>query len=321
MADKKRIHSKEKLELHPKNKHRKRYNFKELIACCPDLAPYVFVNAYNDESIDFFDAGAVKMLNRALLKRYYGLEYWDIPANYLCPPIPGRADYIHHVSDLLAESNKGEIPLGQYVRCLDIGVGANCVYPIIGSREYGWSFVGTDIDPIAIKSASLILEKNALLLEKVELRTQIIPLDIFQGVIKKSEKFDLTICNPPFHASAADSQAATFRKLRNLKGQKIRRPETNFGGQNNELWCVGGEERFVRKMIHQSKDFSGSCFWFSTLISKQSNLKKLYQELQKAEAVEVKIIPMAQGNKISRVIAWTFLTQEEQKQWISSRWN
>lgn len=320
MADKKRVHLKEKLELHPRNRHRQRYNFKDLIVSCPELAPYVLVNAYDDESINFFDAEAVKMLNRALLKRYYGLEYWDIPSSYLCPPIPGRADYIHHVADLLGDSNKGEIPVGPSIRCLDIGVGANCVYPIIGNIEYGWSFVGADIDPTAIKSALLIVDKNASLRGKVELRKQAVPLNIFQGIIKSNEKFDLTICNPPFHASVADSRTATLRKLSNLKRQKIRRAEKNFGGKNNELWCDGGEERFVRDMIRQSRGFSKSCYWFSTLISKQSNLKGAYQELEKAEAVELKTIPMAQGNKISRVLAWTFLTHEEQKQWAHSRW-
>src|SRR5690606_20540223 len=256
----------------------------------------------------------VKMLNKALLNRYYGLKYWDIPSNYLCPPIPGRADYIHHVADLLGNSNKGEIPVGPFIRCLDIGVGANCVYPIIGNIEYGWSFVGADIDPTAIKSAFLIVEKNASLRGKVELRRQPAPSNIFQGIIKSNEKFDLTICNPPFHASVADSRTATIRKLSNLKRQKIRRAEKDFGGKNNELWCDGGEERFVRDMIRQGRGFSKSCYWFSTLISKQSNLKGAYQELEKAEAVELKTIPMAQGNKISRVLAWTFLTHEEQKQ-------
>jgi len=320
MADKKRTHPKEKLELHPRNQHRQRYNFKELVVSCPELGPYVILNAYKDESIDFFNADAVKMLNTALLKRYYALEYWDIPANYLCPPIPGRADYVHRLADLLAERNGGKIPLGDAIRCLDIGVGANCVYPIIGSKEYGWSFVGTDIDPVAIESATRIVEKNAILSQKVEIRRQANPLDIFRGIVKGDEKFDLTSCNPPFHASAADSQTATLRKLSNLKNQRIKRPELNFGGQNNELWCDGGEERFVRDMIYQSSNFSGSCFWFSTLISKQSNLKKAYQELDKAKAVEVKTLPMAQGNKVSRVIAWTFLTKEQQMQWVSSRW-
>ena len=42
------------------------------------------------------------MLNRAILMHHYGVKSWDIPAGYLCPPIPGRADYIHSVADLLA---------------------------------------------------------------------------------------------------------------------------------------------------------------------------------------------------------------------------
>ena len=320
MANKKRTHPKEKLELHPRNQHRERYNFKDLVKSCPDLAPYVILNAYQDESIDFFNPEAVKMLNTALLKKYYDLKYWDIPANYLCPPIPGRADYVHHVADLLGEKNKGKIPLGHDIYCLDIGVGANCVYPIIGHKEYGWSFVGSDIDAIAVDSASRIVEKNPSMSQRIEIRQQPNPLDIFKGIIKKDEKFDLTICNPPFHASAAESESATLRKLSNLKSQKINKPELNFGGRNNELWREGGEEKFVKDMIQQSREFSASCFWFSTLISKQSNLKKAYQELDNKGALEWKAIPMAQGNKISRVLAWTFLSKEEQKQWIDSRW-
>src|SRR5688572_16269023 len=68
--------------LHPRNKHRERYNFKELVKSCPELNPFVKLNDYEDESIDFFNPVAVKMLNKALLKHYYNIDYWDIPANY-----------------------------------------------------------------------------------------------------------------------------------------------------------------------------------------------------------------------------------------------
>jgi 23S rRNA (adenine1618-N6)-methyltransferase len=40
-----------------------------------------------------------------------------------------------------------------------IGIGANCIYPIIGNAEY-WSFVGTDIDEKAIENCSTIIEAN-----------------------------------------------------------------------------------------------------------------------------------------------------------------
>jgi 23S rRNA (adenine1618-N6)-methyltransferase len=39
------------------------------------------------------------------------------------PPIPGRADYIHQIADLLATCNKKVVPTGADIRILDIGVG------------------------------------------------------------------------------------------------------------------------------------------------------------------------------------------------------
>ena len=310
-----------KTKLHPRNKHRERYDFKKLITVNLELAPFVKLNAYDDLSIDFFNPDAVKMLNKALLKYFYDVDYWDIPDNYLCPPIPGRADYLHYIADLLSESNNGRIPTGNKIKCLDIGVGANCVYPLIGHKEFGWSFVGADIDPVAIQSANKIIELNPGLKGNIEIRLQNNPADIFQGIIQQDELFDVTICNPPFHASSAEAQSGTLRKLSNLTGKKTNKPILNFRGQDNELWCEGGEKRFVKTMIHQSKKFHASCFWFSTLIAKQVNLDSVYEELKKVKAITVKTIPMGQGNKISRIIAWTFLTSDQMEKWLNSRWN
>jgi 23S rRNA (adenine1618-N6)-methyltransferase len=323
MLDKKKEHPKEKAELHPRNKHRERYDFKQLIASYPELAPFVKLNDYRDQSVDFFNPEAVKALNKALLKHYYDIQNWDIPLNYLCPPIPGRADYIHYAADLLCDSQPTaakKIPVGNKIVCLDIGVGANCVYPIIGSKEYGWSFIGTEIDPVAIKSANRIIQANPTLKGKIELREQNNPRNSFQGIIKENECIDLIICNPPFHASLAEAQTGTLRKLKNLKQKKVIKPVLNFGGQQNELWCEGGEEKFVRDMIFQSRQFADVCFWFTTLISKQTHLKNVYRTLETVEAVEVKTIGMGQGNKISRMVAWTFLTKRQQKEWMQARW-
>jgi len=321
MLPKKKEHPKLKSGLHPRNRHRERYDFKLLKGICPELGQYVGLNKYDDESIDFFNPEAVKMLNRALLKLYYGIDYWEIPQNYLCPPIPGRADYIHHIADLLGSKNKGKIPVGNAIKCLDIGVGANCIYPIIGNYEYGWCFTGTDIDPVSINSATGIIESNPLLKGQIELRLQPNPANIFKGIIRKDEVLDLTICNPPFHASMADAQAGTVRKLSNLKQKRINNPLLNFGGQSNELWCKGGEETFLDTMIRESKQFATSCFWFSTLVSRESILTSIYESLRKDDAVEVKTIPMSQGNKISRVVAWTFLSPEQQGKWVDARWD
>jgi 23S rRNA (adenine1618-N6)-methyltransferase len=320
-AQKKREHPHVKPGLHPRNRHRNRYDFDALISAFPELTPFVRLNPYQDQSIDFSDPAAVVMLNRALLKHYYDIHSWNLPPGYLCPPVPGRADYIHHIADLLASCDRDIIPRGEGIKCLDIGVGANCIYPIIGNKEYGWSFVGSDIGPAALESAGKIVHDNLYLNGKVALRLQRQSTDIFRGVIQKDERFDLTICNPPFHASLQEAQSGSLRKLSNLKNKRITKPTLNFGGTHAELWCAGGEEKFVQKMIHESKQFSSSCFWFSTLISKSSNLKGVYAALKQAKAVEERTISMSHGNKISRIVAWTFLTAEQQRSWINARWH
>lgn len=320
MLQEKREHPKEKSRLHPRNRHRERYDFKQLVESCPELANFVRMNVYEDESIDFSDPEAVKMLNKALLKRFYDIENWDIPPGYLCPPIPGRADYIHHMADLMCVRNFGKIPTGPGIKCLDVGVGANCVYPFIGNKEYGWSFIGSDIDPVAIESAKKIIELNPFLRDKIGIRLQAQPNDIFFGVLQKDEIIDLVVCNPPFHTSLAEAQSGNLRKLNNLNQEKITKPTLNFGGQENELWCKGGEEKFVRDMVRQSKFFSTASFWFSALISKQSHLRNVNEALSKAGVAEVKTIPVGQGNKSGRIVAWSFLTREEQNTWAETRW-
>lgn len=321
MLQKKKAHPKEKSGLHPRSRHRERYDFRKLIQSCPELKPFVKLNEYNDESVDFFNPKAVKMLNKALLAHFYGINHWDIPQDYLTPPIPGRADYIHHASDLLAAANKGNIPTGNKITCLDIGVGASCIYPIIGNREYGWSFIGADIDPVSINSSKAIINSNPSLKGNVELRLQHNPKNIFKSIIKQHEFIDLTICNPPFHASLAEAQAGTIRKLKNLQQKKVTKPTLNFGGQKAELWCEGGEKKFVENMISESKQFSTSCFWFTTLISKEATLKSVLYALKAAGAFHVKTIPMGQGSKISRLVAWTFLNQEQQRKWAELKWS
>ena len=307
-----------KTQLHPRNKHRQRYDFQQLTQVCSELSPFVQLTNYGDASIDFFNPEAVKMLNKALLKQHYSVDNWDIPTGYLCPPIPSRADYVHYIGDVLATKNGGKIPVGRQVKCLDIGVGANGIYPIIGHKEYGWTFIGADIDPVSLESVGKIIEVNPSLKDAIELRLQTDNQDIINGILKPNERIDATFCNPPFHASRADAQAGTQRKLNNLTKKHNAKLSLNFGGQNNELWCEGGEVEFIKNMMQQSRQYADSCFWYSTLVSKQTTLKPILETLKRLKALEIKTIDMQQGNKISRIVAWTFLTEKEQKQWIKT---
>lgn len=308
--------------MHPRNPHRGRYDFKQLVASCPELARFVAVNEYNDPSIDFANPDAVKMLNRAILKHFYGVSQWDIPPGYLCPPIPGRADYIHHVADLLGACNGDVIPRGNSVQVLDVGVGANCVYPIIGHSEYGWKFLGTEIDPVALENAKKIVDSNERLEGAIHFRLQKSTRDIFRNCLKPEERFDLTVCNPPFHASLEESQAGSKRKWNNLgKGTSSRKaPVLNFGGQEMELWCEGGEVGFIRRMIEESALIPKQCLWFTTLLSKESHLPLIYGALDFARVADGRTMDMAQGQKKSRIVAWTFLSEQEQDEWTRQRW-
>lgn len=309
----------EKLNLHSRNIHRSRYDFKLLIEKCPELKSFVFINEHHpdtsEQTIDFSNPQAVKTLNKALLTTYYDIQNWDIPKNHLCPPIPGRADYIHYIADLLAESNNGIIPTGIEIEGLDIGTGANCIYPIIGNSVYDWSFVCTDIDEKSLENCTKIIEANPKLMDAVSLQQQIEFRYIFKNIITSEDRFAFTICNPPFHKSAEEAAKGSLRKVSNLKGQKQTKAVLNFGGQNNELWCEGGELAFITQMIYESARYPLQCLWFTTLVSKQSHLKSLFKTLNKVNAAQIRTIDMAQGQKTSRILAWSFLSDTQKKNW------
>ena len=292
--------------LHPRNPHQGRYDFAELCAAAPELADHVRASPSGDPTIDFAAPDAVLSLNRAILAANYRIRHWMIPEGYLCPPIPGRADYIHYAADLLA--GDGEIPTGRSVRVLDVGTGASCIYPILGSQSYGWSFVASEIDPVSVRVARLIAESNPQLAKLVKIVQQREHGSVFRSVIRKTDRFDLTICNPPFHASMEAAQASSLRKQANLGVATARDvPATlNFGGQPGELWCPGGEVGFLKRMIRESVEFGSQVGWFTSLVAKKEHLRLLEEELARWSPLQVVVIPMSQGVKISRILAWRF---------------
>jgi len=309
--------------LHPGNPHKGRYDMSALCRSLPALEAHIIPNPRGDDTIDFSDSAAVLCLNKALLAHYYQITNWQIPEGYLCPPIPGRADYIHYAADLLAGCNNDKVPEGHKVSVMDIGTGANCIYPIIGSQSYGWHFLGTDIDPVSVKAARATVKANPALDNLLRIELQGDRNSIFKGILTEQDRFDLTICNPPFHSSMAEAQAGSRRKWKNLeKGAAFsERGERNFGGQSAELWCPGGEIGFLKNMIRESSDFSKQVCWFSSLVSKGENIKSLKKQILSAGAKRVEVLQMSQGQKISHCIAWTFLTAKEQDLWAQRRWN
>ncbi|MGI9527606.1 MAG: 23S rRNA (adenine(1618)-N(6))-methyltransferase RlmF [Weeksellaceae bacterium] len=310
-----------KSNLHPRNINRERYDLLALIQTEPTLAAFVKKNKYGNDSIDFADAKAVKALNQAILKHYYNVTFWDFPEDNLTPPIPGRADYLHYVADLLASKNEENIPTGNKIKGLDIGMGASLIYPIIGIMTYKWSFIGSEISDVSLASAQNIIDQNPKFKDQVELRFQDDSNQILKNILAENEKVDFTISNPPFHATAADAKKGTRRKILNLTGKKIKNPPQNFAGVSKELIYEGGEYQFIKNLIKESKEFSKNCFWFTTLISKQDNASKIRTILEQSGATDLRTIRMGTTHKSTRIMAWTYLTAEEQKEWANTRWS
>lgn len=305
----------EKSGLHTRNLHKNPYDFEQLISCVPELKHYVFKNAYGNLTVNFSIPKAVKLLNKALLEHFYDVKNWDIPDENLCPPIPGRADYVHYIADLLGATLK-EIPKGSSVKGLDIGTGANLVYPLIAHQSYGWEMLGTDINKKSLENAQKILDENPDISENIQLKFQSDSQFIFKNILNSEDKFAFSMCNPPFHDSEESAMKGNLRKTKNLKKSKVQKPNLNFGGQESELWCEGGELAFISKMIEESAMYSTQILWFTCLVSKKDNLFKLNSLLKKVKAVEVKTIDMSQGQKVSRILAWTFFPQQERKGWF-----
>jgi len=299
--------------MHSRNIHQQGYDFSALCQCNPELSPFVRDNGYGRLSIEFANPQAVLQLNKALLHHHYGIKYWQLPAGYLCPAVPGRVDYLHHLADLLTET-AGKPCRGNKVCLLDIGCGANLIYPLLAQSSYGWRVVAADIDETSVKAAQQLVNLNQLQ-SRIEIRQQHQPAHIFQHLIQAGELFDLTMCNPPFHASAEVAAAGTARKQRQLglSGDGL-----NFAGREHELICEGGELAFIQRMIAESQNFTQQVLWFSSLVSKAEHLPQLTALLNKAQASQ-RVITMQQGQKHSHILAWSWQSPAQQKIWCQYR--
>lgn len=313
--------------LHPRNLHKQGYDFPSLVKSYPPLSPYVKTNAHGNLSIDFADPLAVKSLNAALLRRYYNIVDWDIPEGTLCPPIPGRADYIHYIAELLGvgEPSMNQANTQPKITLLDIGTGANGIYPLLACQIYGWHCVGSDINTQSLENVASIIANNPKLKERFTLRTQHDKNHMFDGIIQAGEFFDVSVCNPPFHESREEALRGSLRKLNNLARNRGEQPTAhvkkhdatrksisssptlNFGGVESELWCKGGERLFLKKLIKESAVFSDQCRWFTSLVSKIDNVTPSKKLIRKLGATDIREIEMVQGNKITRILAWTFI--------------
>ena len=291
--------------MHPHNPYINSYNLKYLADNYPTLKDHLILNPLGKETIDFSNPQAVYTLNKALLLTDFGLEAYNLPLGYLIPPIPGRLDYLLQLRDFLADVFEKD--MNSELHGLDIGTGANGIYCILGTQHFNWTMVGTESDSKAVEIAKSNISRTKTLQEKVVIRHQKTKGFLFRNCIDSHEQFDFTVCNPPFHSSRDEAIKGSIRKLKNL-GVATRNDgfSLNFQGQANELWCNGGEALFVKRLIKESILFKDQVRVFTSLVAKKDNLPKIEKQLSKVKAT-YQIIPMTQGHKKSRFIAWWFV--------------
>jgi 23S rRNA (adenine1618-N6)-methyltransferase len=307
-----------KNSLHPANPDLAGYDMAALSQSYPALAPLLITTPRGEQSIDFADPVAVKTLNQALLAHHYQLPMWDVPEGYLCPAVPGRLDYLLHLADVLKSSHQGKTPKSRQLKLLDVGCGANLIYSLLAARHFGWQVLASDVDAGALQHGAKILAQHQLT-GRIELRQQGSSQHIFDHLLQAGEYIDVTLCNPPFHSSAEEAAAGSARKRDNL-GLASEAAELNFAGLSHELWCDGGELKFIQRMMQQSVAVGHQVYWFSSLVSKKEHLAPLQALLKKLGVTGQQVVDMAQGNKQSRFIAWTFLTPAQQQLWRQHRW-
>jgi 23S rRNA (adenine1618-N6)-methyltransferase len=286
------------------NPHTGPYDLNALSKALPGLKPFVFTNRHGNITVDFSDPDAVKMLNRAILKKDYGIKFWEFSSQSLVPPIPGRVDYLCELNDILEISG-----LQESAKIFDIGTGANCIYPILGTKMFNWEFLASDASSVSVKEAKLIVDTNHLN-NVIKVRLQENKQYILKNVLNEDEKITASICNPPFYKNKEDAIKATTKKWRGLK-QEV--SERNFGGQANELWYKNGEKGFIQNYIYDSSFYKENCAWFTCLVSDKDLLRPLKVTLKKYNPAQVKVIKMKAGNKVSHMLLWSYLNEEELK--------
>jgi 23S rRNA (adenine1618-N6)-methyltransferase len=107
--------------------------------------------------------------------------------------------------------------------------------------------LGTDINQGSLENAQKILNENPGLGNEIQLKHQANPDFVFKNIINSEDSFTFSMCNPPFHDSEESALKGNLRKTKNINKSKVQKPQLNFGGQQSELWCEGGEIAFIQK--------------------------------------------------------------------------
>ncbi|ORX56176.1 hypothetical protein DM01DRAFT_1334670 [Hesseltinella vesiculosa] len=236
---------------------------------------------------------AVKELTICLLKRDFDLNV-QLPLTRLIPPIPNRLNYILWIEDLLMETMPDVD--SRPVHGIDIGVGASCIYPLLGCRSNpNWHFLGTEIDEESLHCAQANVMANQL----DNRITLVLNNDSFRiFVLPVNTTYDFCMCNPPFYASMKELEEG----LRN----KELEPSAVCTGSNSELITDGGEFAFIKRMILESVRYRDRIHWYTSMMGLKRTIRPITQVLKEHKINNYVVTEFCQGRTKRWGIAWSF---------------
>ena len=270
-------------------------DFSILIKEYPELKNFLKIQSddIGQYSFDWSKKELSLLMTKHILNYYFKIEYYSIPNNFLIPPVPSRLNYINMIHSLLTsfnlineKNNENEI-IG-----VDIGTGANIIYPLLGHSVYNWKFICSEINEEAYENALKIINNNKLE-EYIKLIKQKYKNNILIGVINREEKYTFTMCNPPYYDYEEEIKFE----------DKIKDCEYNF----DEIYFKNGEFGFFNRLFDESVCYYKNIFLFTILIGKKSNAEKIYDKISNEK--NVKYFDMKRiktGNNMRYIIYWSF---------------
>eukprot|EP01039_Chlorochromonas_danica_P004098 gene4098-4486_t len=137
----------------------------------------------------------VEAVTKTLLHHDFQILWKGLPG-FLSPPLPNRLNYLCYLYDLITttaflyppppapapappiseggQSLPSTFPAAVHI--LDIGTGANVIYPLLGTRLYtNWQFSGSDVNPTALRHATENVQANPRLAHHINLLPAVPP--------------------------------------------------------------------------------------------------------------------------------------------------
>ncbi len=263
-------------------------DFKFLSEEFPEFKKYVYINKYGGYSINWKNPNSIKELVKTILNKFFNIIYYEIPENFLVPTLTSRYNYLNYINKLFTKfkiENKEKI-------LIDIGTGANIIYPLLGYKLYNWNFIASEINEDAIKIGKKIIKENNLEKE-IFIFKQNDSKKIFENIININKKYLCSICNPPF-----------FDINKEIKKDNL---YTDNEYNYNEVYCEGGEIFFIKEMIKESYIYKKNIFLFSSLIGRKKNMKKIYSVIKNLKEISLlNKITIKQGKNARWIIIWSF---------------